>query len=281
MPKSCSPIVKWVGGKRQLLTRINELLPSEYGTYYEPFFGGGAVFFHIAPERAVINDFNVQLMNLYFQAKNALQELMRLLDFFQDTYNRMDKTEQCDYYQQLRRKYNHKIEMDENDVEMAALFVFLNKTGYNGLYRVNSNGQFNVPFSHRKSVNLYDKDNIKLVHEALKKAEIMCGDFEKACQNAVRGDFVFFDSPYFDTFDAYQSKGFSRNDHERLARLFKELSGRGVYCLLTNSNTDFIKSLYQDYIIEVVPVKRMVNRDASKRTGEEVIIRNYETQRTH
>ena len=146
---------------------------------------------------------------------------------------------------------------------------------YNGLFRVNSKGLFNVPSSRKKNCILYDEKNIYDVSKALSKATILSGDFEKACCRARRGDFVFFDSPYFDTFDCYQKDGFSIEEHKRLANLFKKLSERGVYCMLTNSDTDFIRQLYSEYTINSVDVKRMINCDGKNRTGKELIITNY------
>lgn len=143
------------------------------------------------------------------------------------------------------------------------------------MYRVNSKGFFNVPPAHRKSLNIYSQDNIKDVSKLLKKCTIVHGDFEAACKDAKKGDFVFFDSPYYNTFDAYQTGGFSKNEHKRLAKLFKKLTDKSVFCLLTNSNTDFIKTLYKDYTIEKISVKRMINSNGNNRTGIEVIVTNF------
>ena len=134
---------------------------------------------------------------------------------------------------------------------------------------------YNVPSAHRKSINIYDNDNIAAMSEVLQKTKIMCGDFAKACEDTKKGDFVFFDSPYYDTFDTYQAGGFSEADHVRLFELFKDLSDKGVYCMMTNSNCEFIKDLYKDFDINVVDVKRMINRDGKNRVGKEVIVTNY------
>ena len=273
---NCTPVIKWVGGKRQLLSEIKARMPKEYGTYYEPFFGGGAHFFELQPKKAVINDFNDQLVNLYCQIKNDCQSVVAIIDQYQNTYNAFEnKSEKLDYFYSLRKKFNEFLKSGSKSPESAALFIFLNKAGFNGLYRVNANGEFNVPSAHREKINAYQIENIQAASAALGKATILQGDFEAACQDAKEGDFVFFDSPYYDTFDTYQAGGFDEAAHRRLAALFKKLSDRGVKCMMTNSNTDFIKELYSEFNIEVVNVKRMVNCDATKRTGQEVIVTNY------
>lgn len=272
----CTPIIKWVGGKRQLLSEIKARMPKEYGTYYEPFFGGGALFFELQPDKAVINDFNEQLINLYQQVKDDYKSVVEIIDQYQNSYNVLEgSAAKLNYYYALRMEFNKFLKSGKKCATSAALFVFLNKAGFNGLYRVNASGEFNVPSAHRDKINAYSLDNIQAVASCLNKATILQGDFEAACKDAQPGDFVFFDSPYYDTFDTYQAGGFDEAAHRRLAALFKELSDRGVKCMMTNSNTDFIKDLYSEFNIDVVNVKRMVNCDASKRTGQEVIVTNY------
>lgn len=276
MPNGCSPIVKWVGGKRQLIPELVKIIPEKFNTYYEPFLGGGALFFFLAPNKAVLNDFNPQLINLYSQIKTSPKAVMDALDIYQSSYNNCETSdEKKDFYFELRAKFNQKINGNIHDVEEAALLVFLNKAGFNGLYRVNSEGKFNVPSANRTKLNLYDKDNFLQASKFLQKAKITCGDFEVICQKAKRKDLVFFDSPYYGTFDTYQSGGFNEEDHKRLAKLFDELTQKQVYCILTNSNTDFIKDLYSKYTIKIVPVKRAINSDGSNRTGQEIIVSNF------
>lgn len=207
-----SPFVKWAGGKRQLLPQIQERMPEKYNKYYEPFVGGGAVLFELLPANAVINDVNAALINAYQQISNELEA-------FLETVNKLDTDmweDGKEYYYMLRERYNDKMLQSEYDVELAALFVFLNKHCFNGLYRVNSHGLFNVPYnnSRRKSV---DEESIRATSQFLKNATIMTGDFEKACANATAGDFVFFDSPYAPltptSFESYTKDGFSMNYH--------------------------------------------------------------------
>lgn len=272
------PIVKWVGGKRQLIHEITTRMPETFGTYYEPFFGGGALYFNQAPKKAVINDFNSQLINVYNQIKVNPDDVISILTQYQNEYNQqIDKDARANCYYRNRDKFNSFIKNNIFTSESAALFIFLNKAGFNGLYRVNSNGLLNVPTAHRTVLNSFEPYNILETSKLLNKTKIMQGDFEKACKTVKKGDFVFFDSPYYDTFDAYQACGFSKEDHERLAKLFKTLSDEGAYCILTNSETDFIKELYKDFYIDIVPVKRMINCDGNKRTGTEVIVYNFKT----
>lgn len=262
------PLVKWAGGKTQLLPKILALMPEDINTYYEPFFGGGAVFFACTPARAVINDFNPQLMNLYIQARDNLEELKT--EMLKLSANHSEEN-----YYSVRNDFNNCLMNNELSVKSAAKLVYLNKAGFNGLYRLNSKGLYNVPSAKRKKVNLFEDENINSVSKMLKNVKILTGDFEKVCKDAKERDFVFFDSPYYNTFDTYQAGGFSEDDHKRLARLFKNLTKKGVKCMLTNSNEEFIKDLYKDYNIEIVDVKRMINSDATKRSGQEIIITNY------
>lgn len=270
-----TPVVKWLGGKRQLLPVLAKYLPTKFHTYYEPFFGGGALFFYLQPERAIINDFNVQLMRMYKNLRDNFDEVKSFLDTYQNEYNLLPKEKQTFFYYSLRNRYNQKIIDNSDDAELSALLIFLNKSGFNGLYRVNKKGCYNVPFAHKRKIHLYDDTNLINVSYQLQKTRIMTGDFENAVSTAHEGDFVFFDSPYFETFDNYQAGGFSIEDHKRLARLFSTLTERGVKCILTNSDTCFIKKLYANYNIEEVSVKRLVNRDANARTGKEVLITNF------
>lgn len=275
--KNVSPVIKWAGGKRQLLPTIKPMLPETYGRYFEPFFGGGALFCDVQPDKAVINDFNKQLIGMYKQIKKDPNAVCAALYDFQEQYNGKSSMEEKDaLYYEFREDFNACIDDDIKTSLSAALLIFLNKAGFNGLYRVNASGKYNVPSAHRKTVKAYERENIEGMSKLLKKAKIMCGDFEKACKDAEAGDFVFFDSPYYDTFDTYQAGGFSEADHIRLYNLFDSLSQKGVYCMLTNNDCDFIKKLYAKYNIKTIDVKRMINCDGNNRVGKEVIITNYD-----
>ena len=250
---SVAPFVKWAGGK-----------------------GGGAVIFDLLPANALINDINKALINTYRTICNEP-------DAFLKEVNRLDNDMWEDgkkYYYSIREHYNDKLMRSEYDVELAALFVFINKHCFNGLYRVNGKGLFNVPYNNSRRVSV-DEDVIIATSEYLRGVTIIDGDFEQACKNAKKGDFVFIDSPYAPlnptSFESYTKEGFDIESHKRLAKLYDELTARGCYCMLTNHNTELINELYgnKDYKIDVVSVKRMINSDASNRVGEEVIICNY------
>jgi DNA adenine methylase len=274
--KNVAPFVKWAGGKRQLLDKILERMPQNYNNYYEPFIGGGAVLFELQPETAIINDINASLINTYRIIKSNPQEFITSVNKFDAEMGEDVKS----YYYALREHYNDKLMKEEFDIELAALFVFINKHCFNGLYRVNGKGLFNVPYNNSTKTSI-DEESIMAVSHFLKKVTILQGDFEEACCNAQRGDFVFLDSPYAPlnptSFESYTKEGFDIKSHERLAKLFDEMTQSGCYCMLTNHNTEFINKLYgnKGYKIDVVSVKRMINSDATKRTGEEVIICNY------
>ena len=273
---SVAPFVKWAGGKRQLIPQIRARMPEKYNDYYEPFIGGGAVIFDLLPANALINDINKALINTYRTICNEP-------DAFLIEVNRLDNDMWEDgkkYYYSIREHYNDKLMRSEYDVELAALFVFINKHCFNGLYRVNGKGLFNVPYNNSRRVSV-DEDVIIATSEYLRGVTIIDGDFEQACKNAKKGDFVFIDSPYAPlnptSFESYTKEGFDIESHKRLAKLYDELTARGCYCMLTNHNTELINELYgnKDYKIDVVSVKRMINSDASNRVGEEVIICNY------
>ncbi|WP_099467246.1 DNA adenine methylase [Konateibacter massiliensis] len=271
-----APFIKWAGGKRQLLAQIRERMPESFNNYYEPFVGGGAVIFELLPTSAVINDINKALVNAYKQICNASDEFLKNLKELDEAMWEDGK----EYFYSLREHYNDKLMREEFDVELAALFVFINKHCFNGLYRVNGKGLFNVPYNNSRSTSC-DENSIKAISEYLKNVTILEGDFQAACQNAKKGDFLFIDSPYAPlnptSFESYTKEGFDIESHKRLAGLYDELTKRGCYCMLTNHNTELINELYgnKGYKIDVVSVKRMINSDAANRVGEEVIICNY------
>lgn len=271
------PFVKWAGGKTQLLDEINNRLPERYNNYSEIFIGGGALFFNLEEEQAVINDKNKQLINCYIQIRDNKEKLIKQLTKIQKEYNKLNSLEEkAAYYYSMRDKYNSRMFNKKLNHIDASLFIFLNKADYNGLYRINRSGLFNAPFGKRKQVCLFEEDNINAIAEKLQHTTILNTDFAEACKNAAKGDFIFIDSPYYDTFDTYQSGGFSEADHKRLAELVKELHKKGCFVMVTNSNTEFIKELYKDFRIDVIKVKRMINSKGNNRTGEEVIITTYD-----
>lgn len=273
---SVAPFVKWAGGKRQLLPQIKERMPEKYNSYFEPFVGGGAVIFELLPTNALINDINKALINAYRQICNAPESFLAAVKQLDEAMWEDGKK----YYYSLREHYNDKLMKAEYDVELAALFVFINKHCFNGLYRVNGKGLFNVPYNNSRRTSV-DESIIMEVSRYLQGITIMDGDFEEACEGAGQGDFVFIDSPYAPlnptSFESYTKEGFDIESHRRLSNLFDKLTNRGCYCMLTNHNTELINELYsgKGYRRDVVSVKRMINSDASKRVGEEIIICNY------
>lgn len=267
------PILKWAGGKSALLEEIKSKMPIEYNTYYEPFVGGGAVFFNVDANRAVINDKNVELINCYIQVREHLDELIPLLDKLQEEHT------ETRYYE-LRSTFNLRkaaamSNREKLDVFDAALMIYLNKTGFNGMYRENAAGNFNIPSGKKKKVNLYNKENLNAAADKLRGAVILSGDFEDALKNVESGDFVYFDSPYDNVFNAYQKGGFVREDQERLAKLCNYLTDNRVYFLLSNSDSAFIRDLYKEYDISEIGVKRGIGFKGDRQTVTELLIKNY------
>jgi DNA adenine methylase len=269
------PFLKWAGGKRQLLPTIRKYIPSKYGTYYEPFIGAGAVLFDIQPVVGVINDSNTELINCYKVIKDSIAELILILG--------QHKNEKEYYYaiRDLDRDPNFK---NLDPVQRASRIIFLNKTCFNGLFRVNSAGQFNVPFGSYNNPKIVDEIVLKAVHNYLvtKNIQIMNVDFEQSVKNAKKGDFIYFDPPYdpvsdTSSFTGYDLNGFGKNEQERLWDVYRKLSDKGCYVLLSNSATEFILDLYKDFHIEKVSASRNINSVATGRGKiDEVLVMNYD-----
>ncbi len=270
-----APFLKWVGGKRQLLSEIKNSFPKTYTSYYEPFIGGGAVLFDTQPKKATINDFNEELINVYKIIKEDPEGLISDLKTHKN---------ESDYFYTLRV-----LDRDENfknysSIKKASRVIFLNKTCYNGLYRVNNSGEFNSPFGRYKNPNIVNEAIIKSVSHYLNNNDItiLKGDFEEAVKGIKKGAFVYFDPPYHpvsasSNFTGYVQGGFGLSEQLRLKKLCDKLNKRGVNFLLSNSATPFIEDLYKDYEIRYVKASRSINSNAQKR-GEinEVLICNYE-----
>jgi DNA adenine methylase len=261
MPKAAfRPVLKWAGGKYQLLEAILERLPARMRTYYEPFAGGAAVFFALAGEErfehAVLGDVNRDLLSVY----RALQkDVEGLVDALREHRERHSEA----------HFYAVRAARPRGLVETAARVIYLNKTGYNGLYRVNRSGQFNVPFGRYKKPNILDEARLRSAHEALKRTEIREGDFEPLVGAARPGDAVYFDPPYLPVsrtskFTEY-AYPFGIDEHHRLARVFAELARRGVHALLSNSASDEARRLYPGFRVERVQVARSINSNAARR----------------
>ena len=269
-----TPFVKWAGGKSQILNEIIARLPETYDNYYEPFIGGGAVLFAIQPRNAKINDINTQLINTFNQLKNSPDKVISAVKDLDGVV--------CDkeYYYINRDRYNEKIKRGILDEETAGLFIWLNKHCFNGLYRVNNKGLFNVPYNNKTDGSSMVEDNLKDIGRYLGDVEIFNTDFGEFCKSVKENDFVYFDSPYIPEsetadFTSYTKGGFGFKEHKRLAELYKELDKRGAKLMLSNNDTDLVYELYDGFKIDSFDVKRMINRDAENRTGREVIVTNY------
>jgi DNA adenine methylase len=275
---SLNPILKWAGGKRQLLDQIKGLMPTQYNSYFEPFFGGGALLFELVPNKAVISDINKELILVYqtLQEDKSFYLLIKRL-------KEHEKNHSKEYFYEIRSMDQRAEFSTLPNWERAARIIYLNKACFNGLYRVNSKGFFNVPFNGKEKVKTFDETNIIGIKEYLSINEILIlnADFEKTIIYAKKGDFVYFDPPYDPltdklSFTSYSENDFGKEDQKRLARIFKELAGKGVFVMLSNHNTPLIRGLYSEYNIHIVLAKRMINSDSSKRGDiEEVIITNY------
>lgn len=271
-----TPFVKWAGGKRQLLEDIRKHIPTSYNRYFEPFLGGGAVLFDIQPEKAVINDINKQLINVYKQLKHNSNDVISIIKEFEK-----EKSSE-EFYYSLRKKYNQKITENIFDAECAGLFIWINKHCFNGLYRVNSKGLFNVPFNGNIKSKSMEIDNLKNIGKYLKENDIKIysEDFENILKKVKKDDFVFIDSPYVPLtktagFIDYSKEGFSFEDHLRLSELFKELDKKGAKLILTNNDTELVRKMYEGFKINTIEVNRSINRNGNDRKGKEVMILNY------
>jgi DNA adenine methylase len=272
------PYLKWAGGKRQLLPEILKRLPGDIKrrTYYDPFVGAGALFFCLGPEKALINDRNAQLIITYTVIKNDVEGLLKVLNGYQKT---IDKNR----YYEIRDLDRNAAEFAElPDTEKAGRLIYLNKTCYNGLYRVNSRGFFNVPRGRHKNPRIYDETLLRAISVYLNANDITitAGDFESALSNADDRSFIYFDPPYHHPdktrFTGYQAGGFNEAEQERLGNVFVKMTGRGAKCLLSNADTGFIRELYKGFEITRVKAKRAVNSDSRGRGPvHEVLIKNY------
>ena len=275
------PFVKWAGGKRQIIDKLLMYAPDEFNTYYEPFVGGGALLFELSPKKAVINDSNKELINVYNVLRN--EEKFKKMCSILNTYEKNNSEE---FYYELRNKDRNKSSFDRlSDYKRAGRTIYLNKACFNGLYRVNSKNEFNVPFGKKTKVNTYDVGNLITVSNYLtmNDIKILNVDFEDSVKDAQKGDFIYFDHPYdseTSIFNSYTEDGFGKEEQRRLAKVYKELSNKGCYVMLSNNNTTLIKELYKDFNIHIIEAKRSINSNGKKRGKvEEVIITNYKNNK--
>ncbi len=268
------PFLKYAGGKRQLINVISQYLPDNYQNYYEPFIGGGALLFHLQPNKAIIGDINAELINCYQVVKNSCSEL---IDELSKHVN--DK----DYFCQVRSWDREESYVRRNFVEKAGRIIFLNKTCFNGLYRVNSKGEFNTPFGRYKNPNILDVQTLNDVSDYLNQSslQILNLDFQYCIESATSHDFVYLDPPYdiiseTANFTAYNQKGFNKSEHLRLKSTVDRLTAIGCKVLLSNAATEFITELYKDYQQIEIKAKRAINCKANKRHKiSEILVKNY------
>lgn len=272
------PFTKWTGGKRQLLPQLNELKPKSFKHYHEAFIGGGAFFFDMTPENATINDMNTELIHAYQQIRDNIEELIELLTIHQEKNSK-------EYYLEIRAVDRDGRIEQFSEAEKAARLLYMLRVNFNGLYRVNSKNQFNVPYGRYKNPKIVDRDLLKDIHHYLNNANITIrqGDFQSAVQTAEQGDFVYFDPPYAplsatSSFTAYTHEGFGLEEQIRLRDTFKDLTDKGVYVMLSNSSVPLIHELYKEFngTTHIVGATRMINSKADGRGKvDEVIITNY------
>ena len=259
------PILKWAGGKTQLLKDLLPRVPQYSGKYIEPFFGGGALFFALQPESAVIADSNPEIINVYKQVVCNVDRVIEKLKLYENTK---------EAFYEVRSQAWDSVPL----VDAAARTIYLNKTCFNGLYRVNRKGQFNTPYGNYKNPTICDESLLRNASSALKKAEILCGDYLDVLKDkALPGDFVFLDPPYipvseFGDFKRYTKEQFYESDHKHLAEEVKRLQNIGCFVLLTNSNHPLVHELYKDFTIDVIPTKRAISSKGDRRNGEDVIV---------
>lgn len=278
----CYPFVKWAGGKTQLIPSLSKYIPPKFNRYLEPFLGGAAFFFYLSSDvnlrfKPLLADTNMELVNTYKVIRNSVDELVKILKYHQVQYN----LSPYDYYYELRARVKPLTE-----VESAARFIALNKTCYNGLYRVNKRGIFNVPMGRYKNPLICDSSNLRNVSLLFRKLEtsLIASDYESfLVNNAQEGDFIYLDPPYNPVsttanFTGYTKVGFNREDQDRLANVFQQLDRRNCNVLLSNSETPYVRKLYEkfaEYMV-TIEVKRQINSNATKRSGHrELLIRNY------
>lgn len=283
-PIAPRPFLKWAGGKSQLIQQYTPHFPKDFQTYYEPFLGGGAVFFHLhgilgrgtlqrAPS-AFLTDINPELINVYCCVRDQIEVIIQLLEEHQQKHSH-------DYYYQVR---SHTKSMGQHapSVEKAARLIYLNKTCFNGLYRENTKGEFNVPIGRYKNPKIYDLDLLLLASKALQSAKISVNTFEAVLDCArTNSDFVYFDPPYYplsstSKFTAYNRHSFNNEDQIRLKATFVDLAERGVRVMLSNSDCSFIRELYKDFKVHTISASRAINSNAKKRGKiTEVLVTSY------
>jgi DNA adenine methylase len=276
--QGAKPFLKWAGGKSQLWPQLHPLIPSVFGTYFEPFLGGGAVYFKLQPSRAVLNDINPALIAAYGNIRGQSESVVTTLRRLRDEFIRGNEEERERLFYRIRERYNV---LPVHAPLKTAYLIFLNKTCFNGLYRENGKGEFNVPFGRYKNPAIFDEDGLRSASTLLQTANLTALPFENAVDQAGKGDFIYFDPPYHplnatSNFTSYHAQDFSEPDQIRLRDCFVNLHQRGCLVMLSNSCCDFIRDLYKAFSQHAVTAKRAINCKAERR-GEiaELVITNY------
>lgn len=272
------PFLKWVGGKKQIIPQIKKHIPENYCRYFEPFVGGGALFFDLEPKNAYLNDINKILISAYRNIKNHPYEIIKKLSGLQKIFYEKNNEERKTYFYQIRNAFNN---TKYDSLLKTSYIIFLNKTCYNGMYRENSKGKFNVPFGRYKNPKILDEENILAVSKFLQNVTITDYSFEKAVQNAENGDFIYFDPPYHpvsitSNFTSYSNGGFTKEDQIKLRDIFKDLDKRSCFVMLSNSDTKFIREIYKEFTQKIITATRSINCKATGRGKiNELLIMNY------
>jgi DNA adenine methylase len=264
---SARPFLKWVGGKRSILPELLKRMPEEYDAYHEPFLGGGALFFAEKPQEAFLSDVNFHLILTFKAVRDNVEEVIKQLKIHERLHNK-------EYYLKARKK----LFKEKDNVKLASLFIYINKTCFNGLYRVNQSGGFNVPMGDYTNPNILDEENLRSASKMLKNADIQQYGFEH--MKIYKKDFYYLDPPYHETYSQYDGSGFGDKEHKKLAEFCKKIDEKGGFFMVSNSDTPFVRELYKGYNIEIVSASRMVSCKAHQRGKEnELIIRNYKDNR--
>jgi len=273
------PFLKWVGGKARVIAQLEQLFPESFNNYFEPFVGGGAVYFDTNAKTATINDINKSLIGSYINVRDNVDLLINKLNSLQKQYYKLDEDQQKEMFYRIRNEYNNA--KNYSSVKKSSLLIFLNKTCFNGMYRENKSGGFNVPFGKHRKPTICDETNLRAVSEQLKNTIILSGSYKKAVENAKAGDFIYFDPPYHplnstSSFTSYSQDDFIEKDQVELKELIDDLTARGCKVMMSNSYSKFIINLYKDYKQYKIAVGRSINSNGAKRGKiAEIVVTNY------
>ena len=277
---AAKPFLKWAGGKSRLLPQIRRFYPTAFNSYFEPFLGGGAVYFDIQPGTAFLNDINGALVSAYDNIKTQPSAVIAILQRLQRKYTKGSEEERKALFYKVRDEFNA---LEIALPQKTAYLIFLNKTCFNGMYRESSSGQFNVPFGRYENPRICDEENLLCVSAQLRTGQLISMPFDKAVETARRGDFVYFDPPYHpltktSSFTSYHAQNFVEHDQRKLRQVFEELDNRGCYAMVSNSYTPFIQELFRGFPQHTVMASRAINCKANGRGKiRELVITNYPT----